>query len=824
MDKKITVHMIGQAHLDPVWLWRWTEGKAEALATSQSAVDRLKEYPGFHFVRGESQVYEWIKEENPQLFDDIRKFVRQGRWHLVNGMVIQPDMNLPQGESFVRQILLGKNFMLEEFEVEPRVAYCVDSFGHAWTLPQILKKCGFDAYVFMRPGPHEKDLPGQVFWWESPDGSRVMAYRIPASYGTGMVDHKQHIERALSTMPEALADTMCFFGVGNHGGGPTKAQIENIQSLAGSWQGAEIRFSSPEAYFQEIEPSAHLLPVVRDELQIHSVGCYSANSLLKQSHRQAECSLLVAERMAVMDSLFTGRPFPVEKMNALWHQLAFNQFHDIICGSSIKSASDEAIRSFGRILLGADEIANFAGRSVASQVATAGTGTTIVLFNPFSYSYDRYVEVDPWTEWDALARGGWGVVDEGGRPVEHQLVETQDAFSWKDVPGMADFRLSRIVFQAHIPALGYRVYRHATGLPRLEGPKGAWATPAGLENERLAMKLDPGTGVIVSCIDKATGLELVGPVGWNVAQVLEDTSDTWSHGVRFFDKVVDCFGNARIQVYEDGAIQASLLVERTYRDSLWIQQIVLRRGETELLVRNWLIWKGQLLMVKLAWDVPTGAPQALHDIPFGWMARPCDGAEVPTQMWMDVSGPSLQDPARVIGLAVLNNGKYGCDVRGSLARLTVLRCPPYAYHQPHHFGDKKLYDWIDQGLQEFSLILKPHVGAWQESGIVQRAVEFNLPPVPVTMHAHQGELPPVHSLASLDSPEISLTALKAAEDGKGYIARFADRHGRGGKGSFCWMGQAFPVEVGPFEVITLRLYQYGDQWNVQACDMLERPL
>ena len=126
--------------------------------------------------------------------------------------------------------------MLEEFEVEPRVAYCVDSFGHAWTLPQIFKKCGLDAYVFMRPGPHEKDLPGQAFWWEGPDGSRVMAYRIPMGYGTGTVDHKSHIEGVLSSMPEALSDTMCFFGVGNHGGGPTKAQIENIQSLAGSWR------------------------------------------------------------------------------------------------------------------------------------------------------------------------------------------------------------------------------------------------------------------------------------------------------------------------------------------------------------------------------------------------------------------------------------------------------------------------------------------------------------------------------------------------------------------------------------------------------------
>ena len=158
---KTIVHMIGQAHLDPVWLWRWTEGRAEALATSKSAVDRLNEYPDFQFVRGESQVYEWIEREDPAMFARSNEFMAEGRWHLVNGMVIQPDMNVPGGESFVRQALLGKAYMAEKFGIEPRVAYCVDSFGHAGTLPMIFQKCGFDAYVMMRPGRPRKGTAGQ---------------------------------------------------------------------------------------------------------------------------------------------------------------------------------------------------------------------------------------------------------------------------------------------------------------------------------------------------------------------------------------------------------------------------------------------------------------------------------------------------------------------------------------------------------------------------------------------------------------------------------------------------------------------------------------
>ena len=326
------VHMIGQAHLDPVWLWRWTEGRAEAIATSQSAVDRLDEYPDFQFVRGESQVYAWVAQEDPALFARIREYIRQGRWHVVNGMVIQPDMNLPNGESLVRQVLLGKRVMRELVGVEPRVAYCVDSFGHAGTLPQILARCGFDSFVFMRPGPHEKTLPSEVFWWQGPDGSRVLTFRIASAYQTRMGDHGVHIDEAVQAMPPQLDQTMCFFGVGNHGGGPTKEQIENVQALAASSEQFDIRFSSPADYFAAILPQAAELPVVAEELQFHAVGCYAAVSNLKRAHRQAENGLLLAERMAALAELWTGKPVSAEHLRELWQVLCFNQFHDILGG------------------------------------------------------------------------------------------------------------------------------------------------------------------------------------------------------------------------------------------------------------------------------------------------------------------------------------------------------------------------------------------------------------------------------------------------------------------------------------------------------------
>ncbi len=172
------------------------------------------------------------RRRTPRSLREVKQALAAGRWHVVNGMVIQPDMNLPAGESFVRQVLLGKRYMQAHLGVEPTVAYCVDSFGHAGTLPQILRGCGFDAYVFMRPGPHEKELPASVFWWQAPGGSRILTFRIAGAYTTWDVDQEQHILTAVAAKPPELDATMCFFGVGNHGGGPTKAQIENVLALA----------------------------------------------------------------------------------------------------------------------------------------------------------------------------------------------------------------------------------------------------------------------------------------------------------------------------------------------------------------------------------------------------------------------------------------------------------------------------------------------------------------------------------------------------------------------------------------------------------------
>ena len=340
-----------------------------------------------------------------------------------------------------------------------------------------------------------------------------------------------------------------------------------------------------------MRPTADRWPTVAEELYFHATGCYSANSALKRAHRQAECHLLVAERMVALAHAWTGRAVAADTLRRLWHDVCFNQFHDILGGCTVKDAADDAIAAFQRVIVTSQELTEDAGRAIASQIDTRGPGGTVVLFNPAAEPVERAVEYEPWTEWDAWVAGGWGLADERGEPVAWQKITSHEALTSPEGRG-----IHRLLFRAALPPLGYRVFRFAKGIPQGELASAVKVTPATLENEHLRIALDPETGDIRSCVDVASGLELAGSGGWNVLQVLEDTSDTWSHRETRWDHVVGHFGKPVITVAENGPLQASLLVERGYDEDgahgAWLQELIVRRDEPELLIRNWLFWQG----------------------------------------------------------------------------------------------------------------------------------------------------------------------------------------------------------------------------------------
>ncbi len=421
--KPLTLHLIGNAHIDPVWLWTWQEGFHEAKATFRSALDRLREFPDFVFTASSAALYAWVEQSDPAMFGEIQQRVAEGRWELAGGWWIEPDCNIPCGESFVRQGLLGQRYFQEKFGKKAHVGYNVDSFGHSGGLPQVLKKSGLDFYVFMRPMVYEKELPGDLFWWESPDGSRILTFRLPVSYGTGGGDQREHVFACVGQVNPAWKRSMCFYGVGNHGGGPTIQALKSLQSLqADPERPAELLFSGPEAFFQAVQPENSGLPVVRDDLQHHASGCYAAHSGIKRWNRRAENQLLVAEKWSALAAWKTGQPYPQEFERA-WQNVLFNQFHDILAGTSLEVAYGHARDSTAKPspLPSAPSTRPPSPSPGASVSRRTEATKPLVVFNPHAWPVKAPVEME-FDRWGDSAQ----LLDDLGARVPFQGADFRD--------------------------------------------------------------------------------------------------------------------------------------------------------------------------------------------------------------------------------------------------------------------------------------------------------------------------------------------------------------------------------------------------------------
>ena len=315
-NKSDCIYAIGHGHIDPTWLWRWTEGYEEVRATFRSALDRMEETEAFVFSASSACFYQWIKECDAELFDSIRKRVKEGRWEIVGGLWVEPDCNIPLGESFVRHALYSQRFFMREFGRKATVGFNPDSFGHAGTLPQILKKAGMDYYVYMRPDPvTEMRYPdGTVFWWEAQDGSRLLTSIIPLDYvaDKGIREKILRLQKYPYKSKEQK-HILCFYGVGNHGGGPTKECIREIQSIQQEADNtSSVKFARMDTFFEAFleDMKENSIPEIKTELQHHARGCYSVHSEIKRMNRRAEHVLMSAERFATIAWLMGFHPYP----------------------------------------------------------------------------------------------------------------------------------------------------------------------------------------------------------------------------------------------------------------------------------------------------------------------------------------------------------------------------------------------------------------------------------------------------------------------------------------------------------------------------------
>ncbi len=818
MNNKL--HIISNAHLDPIWLWRWQEGCGEVLQTFRSAVDRIKEYKGLVFTCSSASYYKWVEEIDPELFEEIRKLVKKGKWVPVNGWWVQPDCNMPSAESFARQALYSQLYYYEKFGKICEVGYNVDSFGHNAMLPQFLNLGRMRCYVMMRPGMHENaEIPENLFWWDSPDGSRVMTYRIPECY---CVNGKNGIDSELASLRERAEKTghgmMFFFGVGNHGGGPTKGDLDYLSELKENGY-EELEYSSPNDYFEEMCADRIELPVWSDELQHHASGCYSATSMVKQLNRKAEFWLSNAEKWNTISSKISNLPKATEEFGKAWKEVCFNQFHDIFCGCSIMEAYDDVRDSMGYAMKIAANEENKAMLKIAGMVDTWLDGVTdaqsrevrhhcrnlkfprpIIVFNPNSSEVEANVRT---------YHPSRKVEDSNGNEVVFQNVRSSRS---------NDSHLDT-VFKAKVPALGYATYwlwhedSEYTEASVLETD--VKADEISLENKYIKAVFDEKTGGIKSLVTKEDGIEYVGGE-FCIPTVVDNTEpDTWAHNIFKFDKEIAKMQLKSIELVENGPARAVIRVKHLYNGSYLTQDYILESESKLIRVKCRVLWQEPLTILKMPVTVCGENPISTYEIPGGIIKRPCNGEEEPALTWGDITAGA--DSRK--GVAIISDAKYSYDCPENTLRLTMLRNSIFA----DHYSDRPDADfsYCDEGLHRFEYAVYPHSGEAENSEVQKLALQLNSKLVAIPVGYHKGEMPRVNSFISISKPNIRLDAFKFCEDGSGDIVmRLRETDGKAVKTAVvCDIADAgFYADFNKFEIKTFRIDAEG---YVTETDYLE---
>ncbi|HWH06669.1 MAG TPA: glycoside hydrolase family 38 C-terminal domain-containing protein, partial [Gaiellaceae bacterium] len=724
--------------------------------------------------------------------------VASGRFQIVGGWWIEPDCNIPGGESLVRQALYGQRYLQERFGLTATTGANLDSFGHAGTIPQILVGSGCDSYVFLRPGPMEKPgLPAPLFRWASPDGSSVLAYRIPHEYCAPKDDLGEHVERAIASLPDDDAEYAVFYGVGNHGGGPTIANLEQIRTLNERPDAPRLEPSSLRRFFDAAGANGEP-PTVEGELQHHAPGCYTTHSGIKRWNRRAENLLARAEKWSVVAASLGAQPYPAAELREAWKLLLFNQFHDTLAGTSVEPAYEDARDQLGHACSLAANAFNAAVQSIARQIRIEQEEEMrpVVVFNPHPWP----VRADAEVEYTWLREAGAHVVDDEGEVVPMQLT--------RPLTTMSSAR-GRLVFPVELPPLGYRTYRVRLGELVLKQHK-VVATETTLENDDVLLELDPATGRIARLVLKATGADLAAPERAH-AVVIDDRSDTWGHGVERYDAVAGEFECVSVRLLETGPARALLRVESHFGSSTLREDYVLGADARHVDVRVALDWHEQLKLLKLRYPTSVDAATATFEVPYGHVERETHGHEEPGQSWVDVSGEGR-------GLAVLNDAKYGYDVQRGDIGISAVRSPVWAWHDPRELEEGGDFEYMDQGRQTFLVRLVPHAGDWREAGVVRLAAELNQPPFALIETFHDGPLPQRRSFAEDGGGSVVVTALKEAEDGNGVIVRALETAGRPARATLAVLAREWEAELGPHELKTFLLPDAG---GVHETNLLE---
>ena len=824
MSKRI--HLICNAHLDPIWQWEWEEGAAEALSTFKIAASFCEEYDNFVFCHNEALLYRWIEEYDMPLFLKIQKLVERGKWHIMGGWYLQPDCNMPCGEALVRQISEGRKYFKEKFGVVPTVAMNVDSFGHSRGLVQIMNKFGYEGYMIVRPQDYLLDLPSNEFRWVGYDGSEITTVRIEEGYNSFKGRATEKIQRFIDRCPDGDS-CICMWGIGNHGGGPSKEDLDKIDAFTESCkhEGVALIQSTPEQYFSEKHTDNNDLPEFKESLVPSMAGCYTSQIRLKQKYREAENLYFMTEMMSSHAAIAGTMEYPAEELTQAIYDILLVQFHDMLPGTCIQPAEEMGLRVLDH---GIEILTRIKARAFfalsGGQKPAREDRIPIFAYNPYPYpiSGDFSCEFMLWDQnWDDPFLE-CAVYDENGI-----LLLSQSEKEYSNIP--IQWR-KRATFHAELAPM--RMSRFDCAFIKKDAVP-VYTMPAdGLHyvfnNQKIQIKINKETGLIDEY--SVGGVNYIKPGAFEL-EVYADNYDpwymdqelknTWQNKIGSF-KLADqmetqrfCHLDAPIEpvhIIEDGAVRTVAEAVFTYNTSRAVVKYIMSQNEG-LKINVRIIWVEKQKMVRMNIPAAFAADECIGQQPYGQEILKNDMTENVSQEYIIFAS---EDKA----ILAMNNGTYGSafDGANSTLKLTLFRSPAYCTHplpDLEPVPQDRYISYIDQGERDFEFMFD--IGAREEmfNKAGRAAQHFNMRPMLLSFYPDPAGTKPEAPVVVSDNNIINITAFKQNEDGKGYTLRIFNPTEEKQTANVTVCDSSLKVALDQFEIKTV-CYENG---TIAECNM-----
>ncbi|WP_077623204.1 alpha-mannosidase [Sediminibacillus massiliensis] len=753
-EMKPKVVTLGHSHIDMAWLWRLVHSREKASRTFSTVLNLMRQYPEYRYIHTSPQLYKYLKEDYPEIYEQIKERISSGEWEITGGMWIEPDTNIPNGESLIRQILLGKQFMKQEFGVDTKVVWLPDVFGYSWALPQIMKKSGIETFMTTKISWSQYNrFPHDTFNWRGMDGTEILTHFIttperdshPYTYN-GMVEPYSVKGVWDSYKQKDINDELLIaFGWGDGGGGPTKEMIESARAMKNLPGIPKVEMGKAEPYFKRLHDrlKEKKVPVWDGELYLeYHRGTYTSQASLKRANRKAEITYHNAEWLGVVNHLQNGYKPASSTLREGWEMLLLNQFHDILPGSSIRQVNEDARKDYQTVQEIGDQALVESRGSITNEIKA--DHDSLVVFNGLSYNRDGIIEVpvsNSFTE-------SMTVEDGYGNKAPAQLMESGD-----------DRKLA--VEAKNVPALGYKTFKITE---RNKKQSSLVIQKDYLENDYYAIRLNDH-GQMTSIYDKRAEREVLsGGTCGNVFQAFEDKPmkfDAWDVDLFYQEKMREVTDLIGVKVVEKGPLRSVLCLQWSFYDSLITQNIILYKNSSRIDFQTEIDWQEKQTLLKVAFPVNVRSTKATYDIQFGNIERPThwntswDYAkfEVAGQKWVDVSEGNY-------GVALLNDCKYGHDVKDSVIRLTLIK----SSISPDETADRCKH--------QFTYSLLPHQFDWKNGHVIEEGYNLNNPLLAAEVRANKtGKLDDTYQFASIDSDHIILETVKEAEQDGAVIVR-----------------------------------------------------